>query len=164
MVALGNVALPGAEDDPQPPPNRPNREELKERGRNLAPAERQKMIREFRERHGFGGTNRSEWEKRREELKNLPPREREAKLKEWRQRTLQGRQGFHVLSHEERETKRKELKQRIDSQLAELQKKKTEGTLSPFEQRRLERLQQMSQRLAERAETLPPPAAAPGPR
>ena len=52
--------------DPLPPPNRPNREALKERGRNLAPAERQKMIRESRERYGFAGTNHSDWEKRRE--------------------------------------------------------------------------------------------------
>src|SRR5947207_3124898 len=78
----------GADNDPAPPPNRPNREELRERARMLPPADREKLSREFREKHSLGATNGGDWEKRREELKNLPPPEREAKLKELRRQLL----------------------------------------------------------------------------
>jgi len=162
----------GAEDDPAPPPNRPNREEFKERARMLPPAERQKMIQEFREQHRLGATNGADWEKRREELKNLPPPEREAKMKELRRPLLQGAPGPNTLSPQEREAKRKELKERIDAQVSELEKKKADGTITEVEQRRLERMQQMSRRLEAggpsgprpsspadaRPEKLPPPA------
>jgi hypothetical protein len=131
-----------------PPPNRPDPAALRERAKKLSPEERQKMVREFREKHGLVGTNRTEWEKRREELKNLPPAEREAKLKELRQEIQQGRRQFKLLSPEDRETKRKEMRQRIDAQIAELQKQKATGTITEAEQRRLERMQQMSARLA----------------
>ncbi|PYJ02929.1 MAG: hypothetical protein DME25_14400 [Verrucomicrobia bacterium] len=147
FFAAGASSLLGAEEDPLPPTNRPDREALRERARKLPPEERQKLIREFRERQGLGATNHSDWEKRREELKNLPPKEREAKLKELRQELLRGRQGFNTLSPEERETKRKQLKERIDAQVSQLQKKKAEGTMTEIEQRRLERMQHISRRL-----------------
>ena len=162
-----------------PPVNRPDPAALRERARKLSPQERQKMAREFREKHGLVGTNRTEWEKRREELKNLPPAEREAKLKELRQEIQQGRRQFKLLSPEDRDAKRKEMKQRIDAQIVELQKQKTAGTITEAEQRRLERMQQMSARLARgaaenpkralppngspasEADVLPPPKPAP---
>ena len=130
------------------PANRPDPAALRERARKLSPEERQKMVREFREKHGLVGTNRTEWEKRREELKNLPPAEREAKLKELRQEIQQGRRQFKLLSPEDRDTKRKEMSQRIDAQIVELQNQKAAGAISEAEQRRLERMQQMSARLA----------------
>jgi len=143
------LMLPGvfklqAEDDPVPPANRPDPTALRERAKRLSPEERQKMVREFREKHGLVGTNRSEWEKLREELKRLPPAEREAKLKE------QARRRFKLLSSDDVELKRKELKGRIDAQIAELEKRKTEGNLTEAEQRRLERMRQMSSNIAQR--------------
>jgi hypothetical protein len=141
------AADPTAPDDPPPPPNRPDPAALRERARNLSPEERQKMIRDFREKRGLIRTNRNEWERRREELKSLPPEEREAKLKALRQEIQQARGNFQLLSPEERETKRKEIKERVDAQTAELRKKKADGSITEIEQRRLERLQLMSKRL-----------------
>lgn len=141
------AADPTALDDPPPPPNRPDPAALRERARNLSPEERQKMIREFREKHSLLRTNRNEWERRREELKGLPPEEREAKLRALRQEIQQARGNFKLISPEEREAKRKEIKERVDAQATELRKKKTDGTITEIEQRRLERLQVMSKRL-----------------
>lgn len=147
-LLLASPTLFAAEEpDPTPPANRPDPAALRERGKKLSPEERQKLMRELRERNGLSGTNRTEWEKRREELKKLPPAERAAKLKELRQEIQRGRGKFSQLSVEERDTKRKELKTRIDAQVTELQKRKAEGTLSGSEQRRLERMEQMSKRL-----------------
>lgn len=135
------------EPDPVPPPNRPDPAALRERAKKVTPEERQKLMREFREKNGTLGTNRSDWEKRREELKKLPPAERAAKLKELRQEIQQGRGNSKLLSAEERDSKRNEMKGRIDSQISELQKRKATGDLTESEQRRLERMQQMSKRL-----------------
>jgi hypothetical protein len=147
LALAGGFGLQAAED-PLPPTNRPDPAALRERARKLSPEERQKMIREFREKHGLVGTNRTEWEKKREELKNLPPAEREARLKALRQEIQQDRRQFKLLSPEDRDTKRKEMRQRIDAQIAALQKQKADGTITEAEQRRLERMQQMSARLA----------------
>jgi hypothetical protein len=148
MLGLaGGFGLQAAED-PVTPTNRPDPAALRERARKLSPEERQKMVREFREKHGLVGTNRTEWEKKREELRNLPPAEREARLKALRQEIQQGRRQFKLLSPEDRDTKRKEMRQRIDAQIAALQKQKADGTITETEQRRLERMQQMSARLA----------------
>ena len=171
-LLLASPALFAAEEpDPVPPANRPDPAALRERAKKLSPEERQKLMREVRARNGLSGTNRTEWEKRREELKKLPPAERAAKLKELRQDIQQGRGKFNQLSADERDAKRKELKTRIDAQVAELQKRKAEGALNESEQRRLERMQQMSKRLGRPAagngagksrpdegEVLPPPA------
>jgi len=157
FVSVSSCSLFGAEEqlpEPVPPANRPDREALRERARNMSPEERQKALREFRERHGLGGTNRSELEKRREELKNLPPSEREARLKELRENFGPARREFRM-NREQRETKRTEMKERIDSQISALEQKKAEAALSEAEQRRLERMRQMSKRLTQ---NFPPPA------
>lgn len=143
------------EPDPVPPPNRPDPAALRERAKKISPEERQKLTREFREKHGLMGTNQSAWEKRREELKKLPPAERAAKLKELRQEVQEGRGKFKLLSAEDRDVKQSEMKTRIDVQIAELQKRKTEGGLTESEQRRLERMQQMSKRLGRPSGTKP---------
>ena len=180
MIAILTVGLllaapdifAAEEPDPTPPANRPDPAALRERAKKLSPEERQKLMRELRERNGLSGTNRTEWEKRREELKKLPPAERAAKLKELRREIQQGRDKSNQLSAEERDVKRGELKTRIDGQIAELQKRKAEGVLSESEQRRLERMEQMSKRLgrgpaakqgqkpapARDGDVLPPPA------
>jgi hypothetical protein len=159
LSVAGGVALQAAED-PQPPPNRPDPVALRERARKLSPEERQKLIREFRAKHGLVGTNRNEWEKRREELRSLPPAEREARLRELRQEIQQGRRQFKLLSPEDREAKRQEMKQRIDTQVGELQKRKADGAINEAEARRLERMQQLAARLA-RGETENPKRALP---
>ena len=142
-------SVPAAEEpDIVPPANRPDPAALRERARNANPGERQRLMREFREQHGLTGTNRSDWEKRREELRKLPPAERDAKLKALRQEIQEGRGRFKLLSTDERETKRDELKARIDGQISELHKRKAEAALSDPEQRRLTRMEQMSGRLS----------------
>jgi hypothetical protein len=146
LALQGSFALHGA-DDPQPPSNRPDPSALRERAKKLSPEERQKMIREFREKHGLVGTNRPEWDKRREELRKLPPAEREARLKEMRQEIQEGKRQFKLLAPEDRDAKRREMKQRIDAQVSALQKQKAEGALTEGETRRLERMEQMSMRL-----------------
>ena len=146
LAVQGSFPLHGAED-PQPPLNRPDPAALRERAKKLSPEERQKMIREFREKHGLVGTNRPEWDKWREELRKLPPAEREAKQKELRQEIQEGKRQFKLLAPEDRDAKRREMKQRIDAQVSALQKQKAEGTITEAEKRRLERMEQMSTRL-----------------
>ena len=137
-----------AEEDPAPPTNRPNPEALRGRFRNLSPEDREARLRELRMRLGAAGTNRSEIEKRREEWRKLPPAEREARVREFRERNLGNRSPhFNRLTPAERETKRTEIKGRIDAQIKELETRKSTAPLSPLEQRRLERFQQMSRRL-----------------
>ena len=87
VISIILTAIPASRsaEDPPAPPNRPDPAALRERAKSLSPDQRQKMIREFREKHGLGGTNRSDWEQHREELKSLPPEEREARLKALRQ-------------------------------------------------------------------------------
>jgi hypothetical protein len=149
LAAVFVPAIPtqSAEDEPTPPSNRPNRQELLDRARSLSPQERQQRIQEFRDRYGLNSTNRNEWEKRREEWKNLPPEKREERLREWRQQLQLSGSSSRVLSPEEREAKRKEIKERIDAQISALQQKQTGGPITEPEQRRLERMQRMSKRL-----------------
>lgn len=135
------------EPDIVPPTNRPDPTELRERARkNLD--QRPRMEREFRERNGVQGTNRSTWEKRREELRKLAPTEREARLKELRRQIQQGGEKFRTLAPEERDAKRSELRTRIDAQIVELKKRRDEGLLNESEKRRIERMEQMSRRLS----------------
>jgi hypothetical protein len=157
-LLLASPRLFAAEEpEPVPPPNRPDPAVLRERAKKISPEERQKLTREFREKHALAGTNQSAWEKRREELKKLPPAERAAKLKELRREVREGQGKFKLLSTEDRDVKQGEMKTRIDTLITELQKRKTEGALTESEQRRLERMQQMSKRLGR------PPSAKPSP-
>ena len=116
-------------------------EKLREELRGLPPAERQKRLRELRENAGLPA--REELEKRREELQKLPPEEREARLKELRDRLAERRK---AMTPDERKLKRQEIKARFEKQLHELEKKKTAGSLTPEEARRLERLQTIGER------------------
>jgi|SRR5438045_3526085 hypothetical protein len=50
------------------------------------------------------------------------------------------------LSPEERDAKRKEMRERMQKQLAELRKKKADGTLSEAEKKRLERMEEVNRR------------------
>jgi hypothetical protein len=159
FLTLSTTLVALAAEELQPPPGRPDRETLRERVKNLSPEERQKMIKEFRERNGLGRTNQSEWEKKREEFKSLPPEARAARMRELRESLAKDRGGFRLLTPEQREAKRGEMKKRVDTQIEGLRKKKTDGTITEAEQRRLERMEQMSGRLGR---TLAPPRSEAG--
>lgn len=147
LILLAVRPLPAADEpDIVPPTNRPDPAGLRERGRKHL-EQRPRLEREFRERNGAQGTNRTAWERRREELRKLPPAEREARLKELRRQIQQGDARFRTLAPEEREAKRGELRKRIDAQIVELKKRRDEGILNDAEKRRLERMEQMSRRL-----------------
>jgi hypothetical protein len=123
-------------------------EKLREELRNLPPAERQKRLREIREKLGLPPM-REELEKRREEFRNLPPEERETRLKELRERLAERRAG---MTPNERILKRQEIRARFEKQLRELQNKKAAGSLTPEEARRLERLQTIGERFKQAEE------------
>ncbi|MEY2410231.1 MAG: hypothetical protein QOF48_2901 [Verrucomicrobiota bacterium] len=148
------IATARGADDPAPPPGRPSREELKEKFKGLTVEERQARIKELREKAGpSGATNeemlkrQAEFRKYRESVKDLPPAERETKLREWREKNPLVPPGPTGIPAEEREVRRKEFSKRTQEQIAELTKKKSEGTLNENETRRLERLQEMLKRL-----------------
>lgn len=118
------------------------REELK----NLPPQERNAKLRELRERQSEGLPGREEFERRREEFKNLSPQERQNRIRELQEQRRAERFELKGLGTEEREAKRKEMRARLDRQLAELRKKKTDGTLTEAEQRRLEAMETLMKR------------------
>ena len=110
----------------------------------LSPEERRARMEELRERNPEAFRKlREELERRREELKKLPPAEREAKIKELRERFAERRK---VMSMDERKAKRQEIKGRLEKQLSALREKKTNGTLTTQETRRLERLETVAKR------------------
>ena len=119
-------------------------EKLREELKSLSPEERQKRLREFREKHG--APMRDELERRREELKKLPPEERQVKMQALREQLLERRK---AMTEEERKAKRGEIKSRFERQLGELRQKKTNGTLTPLESKRLQRLETVGQRFKE---------------
>jgi len=169
LGALHTQPACAAEEELEPPRPRPrpNLEELRERLRNLTPEERQKLLNEFRERRGPGGTNRSEWEAFREELRKLPPAQREERIQELRHQLEEFPPQFRVLSPAERETKRQQMKERVTAQIKQLKAKKAEGSLTEIEERRLQRMEQMATRLEQGlvlGPRRPPAAGLPAPR
>jgi hypothetical protein len=84
--------------------------------------------------------NEPKQEKRREEFKNLSPEERRTKWREEREKR-------EAWTPEQREAKRKELRERFEKRLADLKKKKTDGTLTEQEAKQLEQMEQMKKRL-----------------
>ena len=53
---------------------------------------------------------------------------------------------WHALTAEQREAKRKELRQRLDNQLERLRAKQKKGALAPEEERRLRHLETIAKR------------------
>ena len=128
------LSAPAADDSPK----------TNARPQGVSPDERKARLEEFRQRNPEAARKlREELERRREELKNLPPAEREAKIKEIRERFAERRK---VMTVEERKAKRQEIKGRLEKQLGLLREKKTNGTLTAQEGRRLERLETVGQR------------------
>lgn len=74
-----------------------------------------------------------------------------------REERAKRREEFNKLTPEEREAKRKELKERLEKRIAELRARQTNGTLNAHETRELERREQILKRF----EQLPVPAAEP---
>lgn len=69
---------------------------------------------------------------------NLSPEERRAKMEEWRQkRGLTNGMPSRIVSLQERRAK-------LESQLAELRKKKADGSITPAEERQLQSLEQFT--------------------
>jgi|GEM_PF-1331103 len=115
LIALSTPAL--FADDAKPadkPANRPNREELREKLKNMTPEERK----EWMDKHPEFQKQREEFAKNLglnpDELKKLTPEERQAKIKE-----------------------------AVAKKIAELQKKKTDGTITDKETEILARLEKM---------------------
>jgi hypothetical protein len=103
--------------------------------------------------------SKEEWDKRREELKKLSPDERQAKIREWREK--EGLGGTNkVFSAEEREARRKQMRERMQKQLASLRQKKADGKLTPEERRKLDRMEELSRRFEKSA---PHPNSNPAP-
>ena len=123
-------------DDTKPAP--PNREALREQFQNLSPEEREAKRKEFMEKRG-GGEERKKLMKelglKPEELEKLSEKERAAKIKE-----------------------------AADKKLSELQKKKTDGTLSGDEKQTLQRLEQMKKFMESRRGEGRPEGRPAGPR
>lgn len=162
VVTLATAALaPSARAadpaDPAPPAGRPTREELREQLKNLSPEERQAKLREMRDRvGGLTGPQlekrRAEFEKMREELQSLPPAERAARLQAWRQTNGFGTNSLlgpipPRLNPADSEAKRGEFRERIQSELKQLKAKQAEGSLTPEETRRLQRMTEWVERL-----------------
>lgn len=126
--------------------NAPAAEELEKtnaRAGALSPEKKARME-ELRERNPEAFRKlREELERRREELKKLPPAEREARIKDLRERFAERRKAMTI---EERKAKRQEIKGRLEKQLNALREKKTNGTLTAQETRRLERLETVAKR------------------
>jgi len=137
-----NFIAPAADDSPK----------TNARPQGVSPDERKARLEDLRQRNPEAFRKvREELERRREELKKLPPAEREAKIKEIRERFVERRKAMTV---EERKAKRQEIKGRLDKQLSALREKKTNGTLTAQEARRLERLETVGQRFKQ-AESTP---------
>jgi hypothetical protein len=124
------------------PTNQPTREQLRQQLRQLSPEERQEKIREIRGKLGTGSTWRAEAERRRDEWKDLSPERRRAKMLEWR--ALRGGEPAADITPENRNMHRQQIRERLLRQLQDLNVKKSQGGLTPEEQKRLENLEQVS--------------------
>ena len=76
-----------------------------------------------------------------EDLQKMTPEERRAKIKELRDKKAEG------LTPEQKELRRKVIRERVEKRIAELKQKKTDGTLSEAENRQLELWEQRLKRL-----------------
>lgn len=117
LLMSGATIHSRAADETAPAASTPNRAELREKMKNMTPEERSAAMKEWREKHPEAAAKVKEAQERRANSKDLTPEEREAKLKE-RRATAEAR-------------------------VADLQKKKTAGTITEQESKQLVRLEQM---------------------
>jgi len=168
VMILGSAAALRAADEPAPPPGRPTREQIRESIKNLTPEERAARLKALREKGGLGAPaadailkRRAEVEKFREEIKDLPPEQREARILEWREKNALGRPASATMSAEEREARRKLFQTRIEAHIANLNKKKADGSITEEETRRLQNMERMLKRVESGPKLplgLPPPS------
>ena len=185
LLAFGCLPCRSADEDPAPPPGSPTREQLRDRVKNLSPAEREVRIREFREKQAKGGgpvareqfeQRRKDFAKLRSEIKDLPPEQREARLREFREQGgLLNQPHFNVLTPEQRTAKVREFHARVNKEVASLesdiQKRKARGESAAEDERRLQRMKLIGKRLDQQTRAggsggigPRPEPAAPGPR
>ncbi len=90
---------------------------------------------------------RAEGEKIKSALSKLPLAERDARMKEWR-KTNGGpnREEWEKMTPEQREAKRKEIKERLEKRIAELRAKQTDGTITAQEMSELSRSEKILKR------------------
>jgi hypothetical protein len=106
------------------------RQELREKLKNMTPEERQAALKKWREEHPEATT----------------PRE------QLRKQSAEG----NKLTAEQREARRKEMHAALEKRLAELKKKQTDGTLTDLEKKRLERLELALKRADQTRREIPP--------
>ena len=166
LLVCGCLPCISAEEDPAPPPGTPTREQLRDRVKNLTPAEREAKIRDFREKQAKGGgpvareqfeQRRKDFEKLREEIKDLPPEQRQARLREFREKGgLLNQPQFNVLTPEQRVAKVKEFHARVDKEISSLesdiQNRKAKGESAEEDERRLQRMKLIGKRLDQQSQ------------
>jgi hypothetical protein len=92
-------------------------------------------------------------EELREKWKNLSPEERENAKKQWVAQNPgadKKRDEFRQLTPEQQEARIKEMRTKMETALTELRKKQTDGTLTPEEEKRLKRMEEMLKRIEQR--------------
>jgi hypothetical protein len=124
---LSFAALPVSADDTNAPANL-NRPAVKRELKNLTPEERRARVQELRKRQANQDAARP-----RDQAQTLTPEEREARIKEFREKHPEVVKQIGGLSAEERRAK---IKERMEA----LQAKKAAGTITPQEERLLERM------------------------
>lgn len=127
--AVFGFTLPSARADDTNAPANLNRPAVKRELKNLSPEERRAKVQELRKQQA-----NQEAAKRREQLQTLTPEEREARIKEFREKHPEVVKQIGGLSAEERRAK---IKEKIEA----LQAKKAAGTITPQEERLLERME-----------------------
>ena len=149
--------------------NSPEMQKLREELKNLPPEQREAKMKELREKYGKvgGAAPVPEAGKVREELKDLTPEQREAKQKEMKERATKApaagdlekrREEFKNLPPEQREAKMKEFREQFMARRTELEKKKTAGTITPEEEKALDRMNEMAKRGGKDGQTRRPKA------
>lgn len=102
--------------------------------------EREKKLKEYREKQKQKALSPEAVAKLREELKNLPPEERAARMKEFRER-----QKAAAAANPEADPQAK-MRARFEKRIGELRKKKADGTITEDETKQLERGEKMVKR------------------
>ncbi len=160
-------AAPAREQMRERMKNSPEMQKLREEIMALPPEQREAKMKEIREKFTKEGVPAPEELKQREEFNKLTPEQREAKMKEMKEREAKApvagdfekrREEFKNLPPEQREAKMKEFREQFMARRTELEKKKTAGTLTPEEEKALERMNEMAKRGGKDGQTRRPKA------
>jgi colicin import membrane protein len=160
-------ATPSREQARERMKNSPEMQKLREEIMALPPEQREAKMKEIREKFAKEGAPAPEALKQREEANKLTPEQREAKLKEMKEREAKApgagdlerrREEFKNLPPEQREAKMKEFREQFMARRTELEKKKAVGTLTPEEEKALDRMNEMAKRGGKDGQTRRPKA------